>query len=470
MKKRFIISVGSALLASSLFSASVFADIHTDTLPPTMEFLGNEEELLVLEKEPNNTFEAANDITAGDLFNPAFIKGSLPEDDVDMYKVVLDTDNPLFLSGWFWQETISIPISIPMEITLYDENKNAVEPNEFFVNEENGYSAFYPSTSGTYYVSVKNKSDLGVDKEYALMVSQFYLEPNVERIYGADRYETALQVALKGWESGSDEMILATGTNYPDALAGAPLAYHKGAPILLTSKQTLHSSAKKGIEELDVEKVTILGGAGVISDNVVEEIKNLGVSVNRISGNNRYETAVAISKSLPNHGAAVVVSGKNYPDALSIASIAAQEGYPILLSEKDIIPASTLAQANTYKKNYVIGGTGVISQSIMTKLNHPTRIYGMNRYETNASIIQNFNVHTGSVFFATGTQFADALTGSSLAAHIGEPLLLTPPDRLHPAIKDLMVDYTYDVKILGGIKAIQPNVEKDIWAVLEGNQ
>ncbi|MGF3105053.1 cell wall-binding repeat-containing protein [Rossellomorea sp. DUT-2] len=466
MKKWFITSVGSTLLASILFCASAFAENPAATLQQKVELLGDEEEELLSEEEPNNTFDAANDITAGDLVNPTYVKGSLPEDDVDIYKVVLDNENPLFLYGWFWQETVSIP----MEITLYDENKNAVEPNEFFVNEENGYSAFYPSTSGTYYVSVKNKSDLGVDKEYALMVSQFYLEPNVERIYGADRYETALQVALKGWDSGSDEMILATGTNYPDALAGAPLAYHKGAPILLTPKQTLHSSAKKGIEELDVKKVTILGGAGVISDNVVEEIKDLGVSVTRISGNNRYETAVAISKSLPNHDAVFVVSGKNYPDALSIASIAAQEGYPILLSEKDIIPASTLAQANTYKKNYVIGGTGVISHSAMTKLNHPTRIYGVNRYETNASIIQNFNVHTGSVFFATGTQFADALTGSALAAHFGEPLLLTPPDRLHPAIKDLMIDYTYDVKILGGIKAIQPNVEKDIWGVLEGNQ
>jgi putative cell wall-binding protein len=466
MKKRFIISVGSALLASSLFSASAFAENPAATLQQKVELLGHEEEELLSEEEPNNTFDAANNIMAGDIVEPTYVKGTLPVDDVDMYKVELDSDIPLYLYGSFLQETANIPL----DITLYDENKVAVEPHEFFVNDEKGYAALYPSTSGTYYVSVKNKSDLGVDKEYVLLVFQFYLEPNVERIYGANRYETALQVALKGWDSGSDEMILATGSNYPDALAGAPLAYHKGAPILLTAKQTLHSSAKKGIEELGVQKVTILGGAGVISDNVVEEVKDLGVSVTRMSGNNRYETAVAISKSLPNHDAAFVVSGKNYPDALSIASIAAQEGYPILLSEKDIIPASTLAQANTYKKNYVIGGTGVISQSVMTKLNHPTRIFGMNRYETNASIIQNFNIHTGSVFFATGTQFADALTGSSLAAHIGEPLLLTPPDRLHPAIKDLMIDYTYDVKILGGIKAIQPNVEKDIWAVLEGNQ
>ncbi|WP_052504487.1 cell wall-binding repeat-containing protein [Rossellomorea aquimaris] len=466
MKKWFITSVGSALLASSLFSASAFAENPAATLQQQVELLGDEEEELLSEEEPNNTFEAANHITAGELVKPTYVKGTLPVEDVDLYKVELDSDIPLYLYGLFWQETTNIPL----EITLYDENKNTVEPNDLFVQEENGYVALYPSKPGTYFISVKNKSDLGVDKEYLLMVSQFYFHPNVERIYGADRYETALQVALKGWDSGSDEMILATGANYPDALAGAPLAYHRDAPILLTSKHTLHPSAQKGIEELDVKKVTILGGPGVISDNVVEEIKDLGVSVTRISGKDRYETAVAISKSLPNHDAAVVVSGKNYPDALSIASIAAQEGYPILLTEKDTIPASTLAQANTYKQNYVIGGTGVISQSVLTKLNHPTRISGVNRYETNASIIQKFNVHTGSVFFATGTQFADALTGSALAAHTGAPLLLTTPEGLHPAIKDLMIDYTYDVKILGGTKAIQPKVEKDIWAVLEDNQ
>ncbi|WJV30767.1 cell wall-binding repeat-containing protein [Rossellomorea sp. AcN35-11] len=60
----------------------------------------------------------------------------------------------------------------------------------------------------------------------------------------------------------------------------------------------------------------------MISDQVAEELKDLGLTVDRISGKDRYETAVAISKSLPNRDAAVVVSGKNYPDALSIASIA----------------------------------------------------------------------------------------------------------------------------------------------------
>ncbi|MCA1065387.1 cell wall-binding repeat-containing protein [Rossellomorea aquimaris] len=467
MKKCFITSIGSVLLASSLFSGSAFADASSISLQQKVELLGNQEETekVVTELEPNNTFEEANDVTAGDFFEPTYVKGSLPLDDVDLYKVVLDSDAPLYVYGSFMDETTDIPL----DITLYDENKHAVEPNEFFVQDEDGYSALYPSTAGTYYVSVKNTSDLGEDNEYGLVVWQFYLKPHVERIYGADRYETALQVALNGWDTGSAELILATGNNFPDALAGAPLAYQKRAPILLTPKHTLHPSVKKGIDDLDVKKVTILGGPGVISDQVAEELKDLGLTVDRISGKDRYETAVAISKSLPNRDAAVVVSGKNYPDALSIASIAAQEGYPILLSDKDTIPASTLAQANTYKESYVVGGLGVISQSVQSKLNNPIRIAGANRYESNARIIQNFNVHTGSVFFATGTQFADALTGSALAAHTGVPLLLTTPDGLHPAIKNLMIDYTYDVRILGGMKAIQPKVEEDIWAVLNEN-
>jgi putative cell wall-binding protein len=333
-----------------------------------------------------------------------------------------------------------------------------------------GFMADYTVSSGTYYMSVKDTNNSATGEEYVVVPSQFTLDPYVDRVFGADRYDTALEIALQGWGYGTDEIILATGSNFPDALAGAPLAYHKDAPILLTTKGSLHPSVEEAIYELGVSKVTILGGPGVISDNVVKELKALDVSVMRISGQDRYETAVAISKKLPNNDVSVIVSGKNYPDALSIASIAAQNGYPILLSDKDSIPAATLTQAKTYGKNFVIGGTGVISNTVTKKLNDPTRIAGANRYETNANIIREFDVPTDFVFVATGTQFADALTGSVLAANWGEPLLLTTPNELHPEIKELMMESTFGVTILGGEKAIQPKVEEDIWSIIEGNE
>ncbi|MFC7786001.1 cell wall-binding repeat-containing protein [Rossellomorea sp. GCM10028870] len=458
MKKWFLASVGSALLASSVFSTSVLAESPSQE---KMELLGYDREGFFVEEEPNNTFTNSNEVLLEDA-----VKGTFTKDDVDMYKIQVDNEDPLVIYGGSWEENPGILL----DITLYDENKNVIEANEISSDVTDGFMADYTVTPGTYYMSVKDKKNLATGEEYVVFPSQFTIEPYVDRIFGADRYETALEIALQGWGYGTDEIILATGSNFPDALAGAPLAYHKDAPILLTTKGSLHPSVEEAIYELGVNKVTILGGPGVISDKVVQELRALDVSVTRISGKDRYETAVAISKKLPNNDAAVVVSGKNYPDALSIASIAAQYGYPILLSDKESIPATTLTQAKTYEMNYVIGGTGVISNTVTKKLNDPMRIAGANRYETNANIIRDFNVPTTFVFVATGTHFADALTGSVLAANWGEPLLLTTPNELHPEIRDLMMDYTFGVTILGGEKAIQPKVEEDIWSIIEGNE
>ncbi|NMH67675.1 hypothetical protein HF072_02580 [Bacillus sp. RO3] len=458
MKKWFIASVGSALLATSLFSGAVSAE--SPSAQQKMELQAYDRDGFFVEEEPNNTFNNANDIVLEDA-----VKGTFTKDDVDMFKVQLDTEDPFFLYGGSWNEDPSILL----DITLYDENKNIIEPNEISSDEIDGFMADYSVTAGTYYVSVKDSKNLANGEEYVIVPSQFSLEPYVDRLFGADRYETALEIALQGWGFGTDEIILATGSNFPDALAGAPLAYHKDAPILLTTKGSLHPAVEEAIYELGVNKVTILGGPGVISNDVVNELKDLDVSVTRISGKDRYETAVAISKKLPKNDTAVVVSGKNYPDALSIASIAAQNGYPILLSEKETIPATTLTQAKTYEMNYVIGGRGVISDTVLTKLPLPTRIAGENRYETNANIIQEFGVPTDFVFVATGTQFADALTGSVLAANWGEPLVLTTPNEIHPAIKDLVMDSTFGVTILGGTKAIHQKVEDDFWSIVEGN-
>jgi putative cell wall-binding protein len=457
MKKGLFASIRSVLLASSFLASPVSAE---GTVKEKMDLLAYDGEGFFTEEEPNDSFTGANDIYLVDI-----VTGRFSKDDVDMYKIQVETDDPLEIYGGSWAEDPTILL----DITLYDENKNKITPEEASADETIGSMASYSVTPGTYYISVRDRHNLANGEEYAFIATQALMEVGVDRLYGADRYETALEIAYQGFDY-ADEIILATGTNFPDALAGAPLAYHRDAPILLTGKNTLHPTVKKAIKDLEVGKVTILGGPGVISDNVVKELKALDVTVTRISGKDRYDTAVAIAKKLPHNDAAVVVSGKNYPDALSIASIAAQYGYPILLSDKDSIPASSLTQAKTYEYNYVIGGTGVVSNSVLKKLNMPTRIAGQNRYETNANIIHEFDMSTNFVFVATGTQFADALTGSVLAAYWGEPLLLTTPNELHPEIRDLMMDSTYMATILGGEKAISSKVEDEIWSIIVGNE
>ncbi|PFG04419.1 cell wall-binding repeat-containing protein [Bacillus sp. es.034] len=457
MRKGLFASISSVLLASSFLVSPVSAE---GPIKEKMDLLAYDGEGFFTEEEPNDSFTGANDIYLVDI-----VTGTFSKDDVDMYKIQVETDDPLEIYGGGWAEDPSILL----DITLYDENKNKIAPEEASADVTIGSMSSYSVTPGTYYISVRDRHNLANGEEYAFIATQALMEMGVDRLYGADRYETALEIAYQGFDY-ADEIILATGTNFPDALAGAPLAYHRDAPILLTGKNTLHPTVKKAIKNLEVGKVTILGGPGVISDHVVKELKALDVTVTRISGKDRYDTAVAIAKKLPHTDAAVVVSGKNYPDALSIASIAAQYGYPILLSDKDSIPASSLTQAKTYETNYVIGGTGVVSNTVLKKLNMPTRIAGSNRYETNANIIHEFDMSTQYVFVATGTQFADALTGSVLAANWGEPLLLTTPNELHPEIRDLMMDSTYMATILGGPNAVSSKVEDEIWSIIVGNE
>ncbi|MBS4020864.1 MAG: cell wall-binding repeat-containing protein [Dethiobacter sp.] len=81
----------------------------------------------------------------------------------------------------------------------------------------------------------------------------------VNRIWGDTRYETAVEISKSGWTSSST-VYLATGENYADALAGAPLAYHHNAPILLTNTNSLNQAAKGEIIRLNASKVVILGG------------------------------------------------------------------------------------------------------------------------------------------------------------------------------------------------------------------
>jgi putative cell wall-binding protein len=460
MKKWFAGLTVSLLISTNVLGTTAFAenDTLTASAEKKMALLGFDQSGFFVEEEPNNTFENANEIPAEEP-----VKGSFTKDDIDMYKVTLESDDPFVLYGGSFLENPTIEL----DVTVFDEAKNPLVPT-YYNSDEFGLFAEYSIEPGSYYISVEDTINSGTGEEYILSAGQYSFEPYVNRLSGADRYETAQAIAFEGWFEGTDEIILATGTNFPDALAGAPLANYRNAPILLTGKDTLHETVKDAIYELGVEKVTILGGTGVISKKVEDElIEDHGVRTMRISGVDRYETAVAISKKLPKTDTAIVVNGKNFPDALSVASFAAQNWYPILLSEKDSMPSVSLTQAKTYENNFVIGGTGVVSNTVVSKLNKPARIAGKDRYQTSAKVVTELGMDTTYTFLATGTKFADALTGSVLAAYWGEPLLLTPPTSLHADVKKVLSQNTYGVTILGGTKVISPAVEDEIWSIIE---
>ncbi|KPU43699.1 N-acetylmuramoyl-L-alanine amidase LytC precursor [Oxobacter pfennigii] len=245
---------------------------------------------------------------------------------------------------------------------------------------------------------------------------------NINKITGLDKYETAVKVSQSGWTT-SKYVVLAYGEDFPDALCSAPLAKKYDAPILLTPTNTLPTTVINEILRLGATNIMIVGGEGVISKSIEDYLKNNGKTVTRLWGADRYETSLAVANHIGDTSQVVLAYAENYPDALSISSIAAAHGMPILLTDITSMPAKVKTFIGN-KKVFVVGGTGVISDAVVSGLN-AERLSGMDRYETNAAILRRFSdLNFSKAFLATGLDYTYALIASPLAALTYSPVIL----------------------------------------------
>jgi putative cell wall-binding protein len=201
-----------------------------------------------------------------------------------------------------------------------------------------------------------------------------------------------------------------------------------------------------------------------------------GLVWTRVAGADRYETAAAVSKSGFPGGAsaAVVASGELFPDGLTATYLAGQVGGPVLLTGSSSLPGATVAELTRLHVStvYVAGGTAAVSVAVadqLATLRAPNgqavsvvRLAGADRYATAAAIAARFpKSSVGMVggervaLLASGTGFADALSGSAAAAGAHLPLLLTTPDALSPQVlPTLQALGVSRVMVLGGTDAI----------------
>ncbi|MDL2311112.1 BspA family leucine-rich repeat surface protein, partial [Peptostreptococcaceae bacterium OttesenSCG-928-C18] len=174
----------------------------------------------------------------------------------------------------------------------------------------------------------------------------------VERIAGINRYSTAVKIAevIRSWSGGSaTEVILVSGTDFPDAIAMTTKASKKMIPMLLTSPDSLSTETEEALKIWNLSKVTIGGGSASVSNEVEETVKNITPDVTRIAGANRYETSVKVAKSVyPNSKHIVVASGENFSDAIVGSAYASKKEVPIVLSAKNKIPSVVMDYINRY--------------------------------------------------------------------------------------------------------------------------
>lgn len=293
-------------------------------------------------------------------------------------------------------------------------------------------------------------------------------QPATERLAGSDRSATAAAVSAARFDPGVEVAYVATGENFPDALAGGPLAGTRRAPILLVGRDTLPPSTAAELTRLAPASIRILGGAPAVSDAVVAQLAGLTAGdVQRIEGPNRFGTAAAVAVGGFEAGVAdvFVATGANFPDALAGGAAGAVAGIPVLLTNGDSIPQETQAALEALQPGRitVLGSDPVVTDAVVAELAGLTagtvrRLAGPNRFATAAAIAADtFPGGAPVVYLATGGNFPDALAGAPAAGSEGGPLLLVntecAPAETIAAIGSLGPSR---VVVLGGESVVSP--------------
>ncbi len=269
---------------------------------------------------------------------------------------------------------------------------------------------------------------------------------NVDVLAGDDRYETAVkiakEVALYNSSSKVSNIVLVNGDSLVDGLAASPLAAKLGnAPILLTESGKLPKATKAYLQELVDEKankditVNIVGGDGVVSNSVKEELKDMNLEVKRFGGNDRESTSMAVAEAIVGANditRAYVVGATGEADAMSIAGKAAEEEAPIIVSGFEGLSEETVDSLKDANVD-VIGGDASVSEADFNNLKSVTkvvrRVSGSDRKATNAEVINtfykgDFASQPQSVIVAKDDVLIDALTSANLSAVHHAPIVL----------------------------------------------
>lgn len=262
----------------------------------------------------------------------------------------------------------------------------------------------------------------------------------IERLFGSGRTETAVEVSQAMFApSAVDTVLVARKDAYPDALAGGPLAAQENAPILLTNSTSLDDATRDEIERLGASRVIILGGTAAVSSGVENEIRSItGVEqVDRIAGQDRFETAAKIAAEVGPSSEVYVVEGadpdplRGWPDALSVSPLAAWREVPILLVTTESIPTATSNALAGVANATIVGGTAAVNanveQAIRDRGISVSRLAGDSRYSTSfevAKAAMDAGMDVASTWFATGRNFPDALAAGPAVARDGGVFLL----------------------------------------------
>lgn len=226
------------------------------------------------------------------------------------------------------------------------------------------------------------------------------------------------------------------------------------------------STSKESIE-------AIVKDAKDLNKKKKDKKKKKSEKIQRLSGDNRYETSVEVSeKNFKSADTVVLASGQNIADALVASSYADIEEAPILLTNKNSISDEVLDEIERLKadKVVIVGGQSSISSSVESRLKKEdikvTRISGRDRFDTSDKLSQEvsrLSKKSSQAILVNGYKNIDALSVSSLATKEELPILLNGRNALNMSVKNRLKQMNVNkVYIIGGNNSISSDVEKEL--------
>lgn len=359
---------------------------------------------------------------------------------------------------------------------------------------------------------VFNKSRFGIKSPFLILVVAFLLMFNLvagaisadaatriqttdQRVAGANRYETSFAVgdALKAKVGSFDNVVVASGRNFPDALSGAFMARVAKAPLYLETQgydDELINKIKANM--IPTGTVYILGGIEAVSESFQDKAANAGLKVERLEGRDRFATNLEILyKMFPappipgsenevpvtitstatdqiTNEALIVASGKNYADALSGSALK----YPMMLVGDALTGEQRqFLEFTAFKTIYILGGSNAVNTAIEGQLKQYAtveRISGANRFDTGRKVAEKFFPNAEMVTLVSGLSFPDGLSGSSLAIENNSPILLTSADNYTYAKSFVSGNKITKDLTIGGTAAVSDKVVSLIMEQYEG--
>ena len=383
------------------------------------------------------------------------VKATTQSDVSDYFDSLLpnrNTDSALIIN---YDNTVDMPIAAAyakkkgMHLFLVDKTINKNTLSKFSTGK---IKKVYCISSNIYSGTLNNI-------ESAIYNSVYQVDTNIhdklkisKRVNGSNS-EIAANLALSSYEK-SDSVVLSlisqnTEVGSPDALITAPLAKALNAPFLcIESPSSLDTATKDAIKKLGATKVYIAGGPAAISDDVANELNAMGLTIERISGEDRWETSYKFAQkinSLNKIDTAILINNKNLEDINSAILASLEFNAPILYSNGTSLreDITNMLNNNSIKNVYVIGAGSTdenfaITDSVLDKIkdkNKLIKISGGNSINTLATLRKDFKEspkkeiskdikNTGVVI--NHSNISDIVAGSLYADKIGAtPFLLS---------------------------------------------